>query len=83
MSSAIAVEVRPKRGSRFEKNSLFPHISLQNLHEMEFQISDEMKIPMNFDHMDFLQFCWLHNRVLRKVKERANSQGGLQNLLGT
>jgi len=50
---------------------------------MEFQISDEMKIPMNFDHMDFLQFCWLHNRVLRKVKERANSQGGLQNLLGT
>lgn len=49
---------------------------------MEFQISDEMKIPINFDDKDFLQFSWLHSRVLKKIKDNRNSGNGLQHLMG-
>lgn len=49
---------------------------------MEFQISDIMKVSLNFDHMDFLQFSWIHNRAIRSVNERNNAITNIGQLVG-
>lgn len=62
------MEVRPMREFRFVPTSLFPHIDLQSILEMEFKISETLGIPLNFDDMDFLQFHWRYRRVLEKIQ---------------
>jgi len=49
---------------------------------MEFQISEELRIPVDYDDKDFLQFVWLHNRILKRMKEKSNTGYGLQHILG-
>ena len=73
MLYAINAEAVPKRGYRFEKTSLFPHIDLVSLFEMEFKISEVLHIPLNFDDMDFLEFSWMYRRVLEKIKKQQDS----------
>jgi len=43
---------------------------LNTLLEMEFKISEELNVPIDFDDKDFLQFVWIYNKVIRRIQQR-------------
>jgi len=35
---------------------------------MEFRLSENLGVPLDFDNKDFLEFSWMYNRLVEKLK---------------
>lgn len=62
----------------------FPNISLNDILELEFQLSYNMHIPFEFDNKEFYEFIFLYERLVQERKnenEREAKANGRQNLM--
>ena len=66
--NVLNVEVRTQFVSTFDQNSLFPHITLDEILEVEFNLSLHLHLPY-FDNMDYYQFIWIFERLKKHIKE--------------
>lgn len=63
------------RGYPFVQSSLFPHIKLEQILEMEFYLAHFFKTsPASFAEYDFKSFIWQYDRMI-KHEEQQNKDG--------
>lgn len=64
----------------FARNSLFPHLSLNDILEVEFQFGLAMGISPSFNDWEFFELIWKFERMVEQRKkeneEAQKSQNG-------
>ena len=65
--------MNPNWGSRFTPNSFFPNIKLNDILEIEFQISNALGIPFEYNDMEYYEFVWRYERLVEERKKENES----------
>ena len=60
-------------GLAFDRTSFFPNIELNDILEREFQISYNMNIPFDYNKMEYYEFVWYFERLV-KARNDENSE---------
>ena len=55
-------------GLRFAPTSFFPKIQLDDILELEFQISYNLDIPFEYNDKEYYEFVWMFDRLVQQRK---------------
>lgn len=72
-------------GLRFEKTSFFPNIKIDDILELQFQLTYNLNQPFNYDDVDYYELVWLYDRLVyerQKENERTRQENGMKSLVG-
>ena len=48
---------------------------------MQFNLCYHLKLSLDFDKMDFLQFTWYYDRLIKEKQKENTDTGGFNNLI--
>jgi len=66
-------------GLRFTPTSFFPNLELNDILEIEFQMTNALGIPFEYNQMEYYEFVWRFERLVEERKQendRAQSNEG-------
>ena len=58
-------------GLRFTPTSFFPNLNLNDILEIEFQLTYNLNIPFEYNHMEYYEFVWLFERLVEERKKES------------